>query len=95
MDLETLKSQSSRLEALEHNFRINISEVQSLRRDVDLALLAMQKIQCTDTPDLIHQKRSDSPLIFQPLTPAPRAPRRAQSSVELSKVWSEQDILMY
>jgi hypothetical protein len=86
MDFETLKSHSKRLNTLENNFHKTLSEIQSLRREVDLALQEMQTTR-TDPPALIRPTRSDSPLIFQPLTPAPR-PRRVRSSAVLSKVWT-------
>jgi hypothetical protein len=94
MDFDTLKSHSVRLHTLEqavkNNYDKTLSEVQSLRREVNIALQAMQKAH-PDTPDP-HPMRSDSPAIFQPLTPAPRAPRngirRARSSVLLGKVGS-------
>jgi hypothetical protein len=86
MDFDTLKAHSKRLNTLENNFQKFLSEIQNLRREVDLALLEMQNTR-TDPPDPIRSTRSDSPLIFQPLTPAPR-PRRVRSSAVLSKVWT-------
>ena len=91
MDLESLRSHSARLfaleRALENYFHKTLSEVQSLRRKVDNALQNNHPAP----PHPIHPMRSDSPLVFQPLTPAPRTirsgPRRVRSSVLLGKVW--------
>ena len=68
---QTLKNHSHRLRTLEMQFGDALQEIRMLRNQLEVVIVEVEKL----LPEPVPSQRSESPLLLQPLAPAPRHKR--------------------
>ena len=85
-DICTLTKHSIKLRSLEYTFTCALVEIQSLAQEVDRTLQRLKKTEPPAEKVSLCLPRPDSPVMFTPLSPAPRHKpiRRVHSSLPVS-----------